>query len=130
MSAHAEETSDLNAIASAWDDSASRIVLSTCGDIPGRTVDAVLELVEGSAVMSRHAGHDLAAGLKSIIGGEIASYTDLLQDARRVARQRMISRAASLGANAILSVRYTTAAISPGMSEILAYGTAVSLCDA
>ena len=80
--------------------------------------------------MSRHVGHDLAAGLKSIIGGEIASYTDLLQDARRVARQRMISRAASLGANAILSVRYTSAAINPGMSEILAYGTAVSLCDA
>lgn len=111
------------------DNGAADILLTTGADIPNRTVDSLLDIVEGSAVMSKHAGRDLAAGLKSIVGGEIRGYTELLQDARRQARMRMVAMAKSLKADAVLNVRYATSAVSPGMSELLAYGTAVTLVD-
>jgi uncharacterized protein YbjQ (UPF0145 family) len=72
-------------------------------------------------------GRDFMAGLKNIVGGELKGYTELLQESRREATQRMIEQAEELGANAIVNVRYTTSSVAQGASEILAYGTAVTV---
>lgn len=85
----------------------------------------VIGLVRGNTVQSRHIGRDIMAGLKTIIGGEIKSYTDLLIKARDESVERMIAEAKKLGADAVVNVRFATSAIMQGASEILAYGTAV-----
>ena len=82
-------------------------------------------LVRGNTVRARHAGRDIMAGLKTLVGGEIVSYTEMMEDARREAVQRLIADAEGQGANAVTDVRLTTAAIMGGAAEILAYGTAV-----
>ncbi|MBW2998917.1 YbjQ family protein [Candidatus Woesearchaeota archaeon] len=85
----------------------------------------VLGIVKGSTVQSKHIGRDIMAGLKTIVGGEVKGYTEMLEDAREKATKRMIEEAESLKADAIINVRYTTSAVMQGMSEILVYGTAV-----
>ncbi len=102
------------------------IVVST-EEVPGREITEALGLVRGNAVRARAIGRDITATLKNIVGGELSEYSNLLQDTREQATQRMISEAASMGADAVLSVRYTTAAVASGAAEILAYGTAVKL---
>ena len=86
-----------------------------------------LGLVQGSTVRAKHAGKDILAGLKNIVGGELKAYTELMQEAREESTQRMIAQARSIGANAVLNVRYATTAVTAGAAEILAYGTAVIL---
>jgi uncharacterized protein YbjQ (UPF0145 family) len=82
-------------------------------------------VVTGNVVQSKHIGRDIMAGLKSIVGGEIRGYTEMLTEARNIATDRMIEQATMLGADAIVGVRYTTSAIVDGASELLVFGTAV-----
>ena len=95
--------------------------------IPGQRIKSHLGLVQGSTVRAKHAGKDILASLKNIVGGELKAYTELMQEAREEATQRMIEQAESIGANGVLNVRYATTAVTAGAAEILAYGTAVIL---
>jgi uncharacterized protein YbjQ (UPF0145 family) len=103
------------------------ILVSNLELVPGRRVKAHLGLVQGSTVRAKHAGKDILAGLKNIVGGELKAYTELMQEAREEAVQRMVAQATSVGANAVLNVRFATTSITAGAAEILAYGTAVVL---
>jgi uncharacterized protein YbjQ (UPF0145 family) len=104
-----------------------KLLVTNIEIIPGRRILTHLGIVQGSTVRSKHVGKDLLAGLKNIVGGELTSYTELLQEARDEATQRMVAQAQSIGANAVINVRYSTASITTGAAEILAYGTAVVL---
>jgi uncharacterized protein YbjQ (UPF0145 family) len=101
------------------------VILTNIPSIPGKTVVETLGLVQGSTVRAKHLGRDLMAGLKNLVGGELKGYTELLQESREEATQRMIEQARQRGANAVVNVRFCTAAITQGASELLAYGTAV-----
>jgi uncharacterized protein YbjQ (UPF0145 family) len=103
------------------------ILVSNLELVPGRRVKSHLGLVQGSTVRAKHAGKDILAGLKNIVGGELKAYTELMQEAREEAVQRMLAQAVSVGANAVLNVRFATTSITAGAAEILAYGTAVVL---
>jgi uncharacterized protein YbjQ (UPF0145 family) len=85
----------------------------------------MLGLVKGSTVQSKHIGKDLGASFKSIVGGELKGYTEMMEDARKEATARMIREAESMGADAVVNVRFTTSSITPGAAEVIAYGTAV-----
>ena len=93
--------------------------------IPGMMITETLGVVSGSTVRAKHLGKDIFAGLKNIVGGELHAYTELLGESRDEAIQRMLQEASGRGANAVVNVRMATSAITPGASEILAYGTAV-----
>ncbi len=103
------------------------MLLSTTASIPGKEIIEVIDIARGSTVRARHLGRDIFAGLKSIVGGEISEYTELMASAREQAIDRMIADGRSIGADAIINVRFTTATVMQGASEILAYGTAVKL---
>jgi uncharacterized protein YbjQ (UPF0145 family) len=103
------------------------MLLSNIETIPGKTIVEHYGLVQGSTIRAKHLGRDFAAGLKNLVGGELKGYTELLQESRSEATQRMIAQAQELGANAIVNVRYTTSSVAQGASEILAYGTAVKV---
>ena len=103
------------------------MLLSNLEIIPGRRVVKHLGVVEGNTVRAKHAGRDIMAGLKNITGGELKGYTELLSESRQQATARMIEQAESMGANAVLNIRYATTSITAGAAEILAYGTAVVL---
>ena len=103
------------------------MIFSTTPDVPGREISENLGVVAGNIVQSKHVGRDLMAGLKGIIGGEIAGDTEMLADARDVAIERMVTEAQNRDADAIVNIRFTTSAIMTKASEILAYGTAVKL---
>lgn len=105
------------------------MIVSNLELIPGRRVSAHLGIVQGSTVRAKHIGRDIFAGLKNIVGGELKGYTELMQEAREEATQRMIAEAQSIGANAVLNVRFATTSIAAGAAEILAYGSAVKLDD-
>lgn len=103
------------------------ILVSNLEMVPGRRVRTHLGMVQGSTVRAKHAGKDLLAGLKNIVGGELTAYTELMQEAREEATSRMVAQANSIGANAVLNVRYQATSITAGAAEILVYGTAVIL---
>lgn len=103
------------------------IIESTTQDIPGREITEILGLVRGNSVRARHVGRDIMAGLRNIIGGEIPEYARLQAETRDMANRRMMDQAQSMGADAVVTIRYTTSMIASGASEILAYGTAVKL---
>ena len=92
--------------------------------IPGKELE-LLGLVRGATIQSRHVGKDIGAGLKTIVGGELKGYTEMMDSARRIATDRMVDEAARLNADAVINVRYTTSAVVQGAAEVLAYGTAV-----
>ena len=94
--------------------------------IPGAEIEA-LGLVKGSVVMSKHMGKDFMAGMKTLVGGEIKGYTEMLQEARAIATKRMVDEAEALGAEAVVNVRYTSSSLMQGAAEVTAYGTAVAL---
>ena len=85
----------------------------------------MLGIVQGSTVQSKHIGRDIAAGFKSLVGGELNGYTEMMEDARKYATHRMIDQAVNMGADAIVNVRFATSAIMQGAAEVIAYGTAV-----
>lgn len=105
------------------------MLISNIEVVPGKKVIEHLGLVQGSTVRAKHAGKDILAGLKNIFGGELSGYTELLQESREEALQRMTEQASAIGANAVINVRFSTSAIAAGASEILAYGTAVRVED-
>lgn len=101
------------------------MILSNTETVPGKEITEFYGVVTGNTVRAKHVGRDIMAGLKNIVGGELAGYTELLQDSREEATQRMIKQAESMGANAIVNVRFATSSISQGAAELFAYGTAV-----
>lgn len=104
------------------------MIVSTTFDVHGRTVTQHLGLVRGNVVRSRFIGRDIVAGLRMIVGGEIHEYTKLLAESREQALDRMIEHARSLGADAVIGVRFETTDAGAGQAtEVLAYGTAVKL---
>jgi uncharacterized protein YbjQ (UPF0145 family) len=105
------------------------MIVSNLELIPGKRVTSHLGIVQGSTVRAKHIGRDIFAGLKNIVGGELKGYTELMQEAREEATQRMVAEAKSIGANAVLNVRFATTSIAVGAAEILAYGSAVKLED-
>jgi len=100
-------------------------MVATTENLPGREIKEVLGVVFGSCVQTKHLGKDIRAGLRSIIGGEAKSYTEMMEEARRTAMQRMIEDAKKIGADAIVGMRYATAQTMRGAAEIIAFGTAV-----
>lgn len=100
------------------------MLITTSDVIPGKQVE-VLGLVRGNVVTSKNIGRDIMAGLKNIAGGEIKSYTQMMNEGREVAEQRMIAEAQAMGANAIICARYAGSSVMEGTQEMLAYGTAV-----
>ncbi len=103
------------------------MIIATAATIAGHRIVRTIGLVRGTTVRSRHVGRDLMAGLKTIVGGEIASYTTMMEEARAEALQRLVADAEARGANAITDLRFSTAAVMSGAAEVLAYGTAVTV---
>ena len=103
------------------------MIVTNTSTVPNREIDQILGIARGSTVRARNIGRDIFAGFKNIVGGEISEYTKLQAESREQALQRMKQDAESLGADAIVNVRFTTSMIMQGASEILAYGTAVKL---
>lgn len=95
--------------------------------VPGYEIEEALGIAKGTVVQSRNIGRDFMAGMKTIVGGEIAGYTDMLITARQIATKRMVDDAESLGADAVINVRYGSSAVMNGAAEVIAYGTAVKL---
>ena len=106
------------------------MMLVTTPTIPGRQIVEALGLVRGNTVRTRHVGRDIMALFKHLVGGEVNEYTKLLAESREQAIDRMVEEAESLGANAVLGVRFQTAMVMQGAAEIMAYGTAVRLSAA
>jgi len=100
------------------------MLMITAEQIPGKTY-VVLGTVKGSVVRAKHIGRDIMAGFKSIVGGEITGYTELLEEARGIATSRMEAEANAMNADAIVCIRYVTSTVMEGASEVLTYGTAV-----
>lgn len=94
--------------------------------IAGKELE-MLGLVKGSTIQTKNIGRDITQSLKTIVGGELGAYTDMMNQARDLATQRMVAEASQLGADAIVNVRYTTSAVMQGAAEVIAYGTAVKL---
>ena len=97
-------------------------------NIPGRRYE-VLGLVRGSVVQSKNFGKDFMSAMKTLVGGEIVAYTELLQEARQIAMGRMVAQAEELGADAIVCLRYASSSVMQGAAEVIAYGTAVRFSD-
>ena len=96
--------------------------------IPGKEIEA-LGIVKGTIVQSKNIGRDFMAGMKTIVGGEIKGYTEMLNEARQIATKRMVDEAEALGADAIVGVKYGSSAVMQGAAEIVAYGTAVKILN-
>ena len=99
--------------------------LTNIESIPGKNIVEFYGIAQGSSVRSKHIGRDIFAGLKNVFGGELKGYTELLNEARDEALNRMVSQAQAMGSNAVVNVRLSTSTITAGASEIFAYGTAV-----
>ena len=100
------------------------MVLTTTETISGRTI-ATLGLVQGNTIQSKHMFSDMGQGFKTMVGGELKSYTEMMNEARALATKRMVTEAENLGADAIVNIRYASSAIMQGAAEVIAYGTAV-----
>jgi len=103
------------------------VLLSNLEIIPGQRITKHLGLVQGSSVRAKHVGRDFMASLKNIFGGELKGYTELLQESRAEAVERMQEQAKAVGANAVLNIRFSTSSVAAGAAELFAYGTAVIL---
>ncbi|PIQ24024.1 hypothetical protein COW36_05760 [bacterium (Candidatus Blackallbacteria) CG17_big_fil_post_rev_8_21_14_2_50_48_46] len=103
------------------------MIMTNIETIPGKNILEIYGVVNGSTVRAKHVGRDIMASFKNMIGGELKGYTELLQEARDEATQRMISEARRLGANAIVNIRYSTSSVAQGAAEIYVYGTAVKV---
>ncbi len=103
------------------------MLCSNTEEIPGQQIVEFYGVVTGSTVRAKHIGRDIAAGLKNFVGGELKGYTELLQEARKEALHRMMEQARSVGANAVINVRFGTSSVAQGAAELFAYGTAVKV---
>ena len=100
------------------------MLLVTINHIPGKEFE-VLGMVKGTVVQSKHFGKDFMAGMKTLVGGEIVGYTEMLVEARQIATKRMVDEANAIGADAVIGVTYGSSAVMQGAAEVIAYGTAV-----
>lgn len=103
------------------------MIVTNIETIPGKKVTEHYGVVTGSTVRAKHVGRDIMAGLKNLVGGELKGYTELLQEARSEAISRMVQQAQSMGADAVINVRFATSSVTQGASELFVYGTAVKL---
>lgn len=103
------------------------MIISNLEVIPGKRIQQHLGLVQGSSVRAKHIGRDFMAGIKNIFGGELRGYTELLQESREEACNRMLAQAKAVGGNAVLNVRFSTSSVATGAAELFVYGTAVIL---
>ena len=103
------------------------IIITTLEGVPGKEIVEHFGLVQGSTIRAKHLGKDIMAGLKNLVGGELRGYTELLQEARKEAVERMIEQANFVGANAVVNVRFATSSVAQGAAELFAYGTAVKV---
>ncbi len=105
------------------------MIVTNTETVAGYQTVEVKGLVQGNTVRAKHAGRDIAAGFKNLVGGELKGYTELLTESRRQATELMLAQAEQLGANAVVNVRFTTSAVTSGAAELYAYGTAVVLAE-
>lgn len=99
--------------------------LTNTETVPGKTIEAFFGIASGSSVRSKHMGSDFMASVQNMVGGELDAYTKLLDETRKQAIERMVQQAQSMGANAVVNVRFSTSNVAAGAAEIFAYGTAV-----
>lgn len=104
------------------------MLIVTTENIPGKTYE-VLGLVKGATIQSKHLGKDIGASFKQLVGGELTGYTEMMAQARQIATDRMVAEAESLGADAIVCLRYTSSSVMQAAAEVLAYGTAVKFIN-
>lgn len=102
------------------------MLLVTTEQIAGRNVEP-LGIVEGSSIQNVHAGKDIMNSLKTLVGGELTSYTEMMEKARKLATDKMVKNAQQMGADAVICVRYSSSEVMQGAAEVLVYGTAVRL---
>lgn len=100
------------------------MILVNTDYISGKELE-MLGLVKGSTIQSKNVGHDITQGFKTLVGGELKAYNDMMNDARALATKRMVAEAEAMGADAIVNVRYASSAVMQGAAEVMAYGTAV-----
>lgn len=103
------------------------MILLNIDYVPGREVTEALGIVKGTTVQSKNFGRDFMAGMKTLVGGEIVGYTEMLTEARQIATKRMVDEAEKLGADAVINIRFGSSSIMQGAAEVVAYGTAVRL---
>ncbi|MBA7615813.1 hypothetical protein ES703_23099 [subsurface metagenome] len=103
------------------------MIITTSAQVEGKQITRTIGLVKGSTIRARHLGKDIMAGFRGMVGGEISEYTKMMAEAREEALQRMTEDAEKQGANAVVSMRFTTSMVMQSASEILAYGTGVVL---
>lgn len=101
------------------------MLLVTTPDIPGVKIVKTIGLVRGSTIRAKHIGKDISSAFRHLVGGEMKEYSEMLKEARQIATKLMVDEAESLGANAVINMRYTTSSVMQGAAEIMAYGTAV-----
>ncbi len=101
------------------------MILTNVNTVPGKKIVEHFGIVQGSTVRAKHVGRDFMAGLKNLVGGELKGYTELLQDSREEAMNRMAEQARQMGANAVVNIRFATSSVAQGAAELFAYGTAV-----
>jgi uncharacterized protein YbjQ (UPF0145 family) len=101
------------------------MIITNIETVPGKNIIEQYGLVAGSTIRAKHIGRDIMASMKNLVGGEIKGYTQLLQESRQEAMDRMVDQARQLGANAIVNVRFSTSSVAQGAAELYAYGTAV-----
>ena len=102
------------------------MLLLTLNYIPGKEIEA-LAIVKGTTVQTKNFGKDFMAGMKTLVGGELSAYTEMLNEARQIATKRMVDDAEALGADAVINVRYGSASMMQGAAEVVVYGTAVKI---
>ena len=102
------------------------MILTNIEYLPGKEIE-IIGIVKGSTIQTKNIGRDITQGFKSMVGGELVAYTQMLNEARALATKRMVEEAESLQADAVINVRYTSAMVAAGAAEILAYGTAVKV---
>ena len=100
--------------------------LVSIDSIPGKQIEA-LGIVKGTIVQSKNIGKDFMAGMKTLVGGELSAYTEMLNEARQIATKRMVDEAEALGADAVINIRYGSASMMQGAAEVVVYGTAVKI---
>lgn len=103
------------------------LILTNIDRVPGKEIVEHYGLVAGSTIRAKHVGKDIMAGLKNLFGGELTGYTELLNESRQEATERMVAQAKKKGANAIINIRFSTSSIAQGAAEIYVYGTAVKV---
>lgn len=103
------------------------MILVTTPEVPGKKIVECYGVVKGNTIRAKHVGRDIVAGLRTLVGGEIKEYTDMLSESREIAIGRMVEEAEKLGANAIVNIRFMTSSVMQGAAELLAYGTAVKV---